>query len=60
MADLGISHAHADHYRALAGKKRTSAKHPVSAKHKAMLAVHAVILTAAFSFVAAMVLGIIG
>lgn len=54
MADLGISHTHADHYGSVPAKK------PVSARGKIQLAVHATILTAAFVFVAAFVFGLIG
>lgn len=54
MADLGITHTHADHYGSAPAKK------PLSTRGKINLALHATILTAAFAFVAAFVFGLIG
>lgn len=54
MADLGISHTHANHYGSVSAKK------PLSVRGKLQLGVHAVLLTAAFAFVAAFVFGLIG
>jgi hypothetical protein len=54
MADLGITHTHANQYGSVAAKK------PASTRHKIQLAIHATLFTAAFLFVAAVVCGVIG
>jgi hypothetical protein len=54
MADLGISHTHADQYGSARSKK------PATARSRIHLAVNAALVVAAFVFLAAMVCGIIG
>lgn len=53
MADLGISHTHADQY----GSAR--AKRQLTARGKLHFAVNAALVAAAFVFVAALVCGVI-
>jgi hypothetical protein len=54
MADLGISHIHADQYGSARSKK------PATARSRIHLAVNAALVVAAFVFLAAVVCGIIG
>ena len=54
MANLGISHTHANHYGSVPAKK------PLSMRGKLQLGINAALLTAAFAFVAALVFGLIG
>jgi DNA-binding transcriptional regulator YdaS (Cro superfamily) len=54
MADLGISHTHANQY----GSVRT--KKPATTRTRIQLAVNTTLVAAAFAFVAALVCGIVG
>lgn len=54
MADLGISHTHADQYGSVHGKKAPTARGRVH------LAVNAALIAAAFLFLSAVVCGLIG
>ena len=54
MADLGISHTHADHYGSVRLKK------PATAKSRLHFAINVTLIGAAFAFVAAVVCGVIG
>ncbi|TCU16413.1 hypothetical protein [Rhizobium sullae] len=53
MADLGISHTHANHYGSVPAKK------PASTRQKLHFALNAALFAAAFAFVTALVCGVI-
>ncbi|MBY5841712.1 hypothetical protein J3P71_25740 [Rhizobium leguminosarum] len=54
MADLGISHAHANQYGSVPTKK------PLTTRRRLQTMLHGAIFTAAFLFVVAMVCGVVG
>ena len=54
MANLGMSHTHADHYRSARSKK------PATTRGRLHQAANAALVVAAFTFLAAVVCGVIG
>jgi glyoxylase-like metal-dependent hydrolase (beta-lactamase superfamily II) len=56
MADLGISHTHADHYGSVRSKKPATA----NSRRRLHFAINVTLIGAAFAFVAAVVCGVIG
>ncbi len=53
MADLGMSHTHADHYRSARSRK------PATTRSRLHRVANAALVVAAFTFLAALVCGVI-